>query len=115
MKAWNIEDAEEYQRSEFEERLKIRIAKSHDYASNEDILGNFKRVSKLCELLDIDVRNPFGYAQLMCVLKIDRINNLISGGKKPKNESIKDSFRDLKNYIDLSEEILIASDIIKLV
>jgi len=110
MKAWNIENAEKYQRDEFEKRLKIRINKSYDYASTEDILGNFKRVAAMCKLFNINVQEPFGYAQLMCLLKLDRINNLINNDKKPKNESVKDSFRDLKNYIDLSEEILIAEE-----
>ena len=106
---WDMKNAEKYQAEEFRQRMALRVSKSHDYASDGDILANFKRVALLCDTLNIDVRTPFGYAQLMCILKIDRINNLISSDKEAKNESIKDSFRDLKNYIDLSEEILIAS------
>ena len=76
--------------------------KGADYASDKDVLGNFKRLSSVVKTLGIDIKTPTGYALFMTLLKIDRINNLISENKDPKNESVEDSFLDGINYMKLA-------------
>ena len=75
--------------------------KGEDYAG-EDILSNFKTVSVAAKSLKIDVTTPTGYALFMVLLKISRINNLLTSGKTPNNESIADSFEDAINYMKLA-------------
>jgi hypothetical protein len=82
-------------------RQAINKKKAHDYA-DVDVLSNFKRVSLAASALKIDVAKPWGYALFMVLMKIDRYNNLLSAGKKPKNESIDDTIIDAHNYLDLS-------------
>jgi hypothetical protein len=77
-----------------EKTLDLIIAKSNDYAQEADVLSNFKIVSKVVELIKIDVKRPEGYAMLMVILKIVRIWNLKSEEKDVKNESVLDSYRD---------------------
>lgn len=79
----------------------ILISKSNDYAT-EDILSNFKRVSGAAKALNINVQTPHGYALFMSLMKLDRINNLLTSGKTPNNESIDDSFEDDINYLKLA-------------
>jgi hypothetical protein len=81
--------------------LDIMMNKSSDYA-NEDVLSNFKEVSSVVKILNIDTRTPEGYAMLMIVLKLSRINNLKKDNKDPKNESLLDSYEDMINYAKLS-------------
>ncbi len=81
------------------ERRDLHIAKSDDYATL-DVLSNFKRVSAAARALEVDAATPLGYALFMMLMKIDRINNL--NGRTPKNESLKDSFKDLMNYAELA-------------
>lgn len=76
---------------------KILKSKSHDYAT-EDVLSNFKRVSKIAKEYRFDFSSPSEYALFMACLKTDRIMNLFKGQKKPENEAIEDSFVDLLNY-----------------
>lgn len=83
--------------------------KSHDYAT-EDILSNFKRLSKAATILGITLDTPMGYALFMVLMKLDRVNNLFSKNTAPKNESVKNSFTDLLGYtllaIALDEEVV---------
>ena len=80
------------------EELEVTLGnKGHDYAT-EDVLSNFKRLSKLAKLLGLDVTTPLGYSLFMVLMKLDRICNLFFRNKTPKNESISDSFRDLIGY-----------------
>ncbi len=91
-KVYNIEIA----------RIEALNSKGHDY-STDDTLSNFKRMAKLCEILNIDVqRSPADCARYLMILKVDRWCNLVGSGKKPKNESIKDTVIDLHNYVDLA-------------
>jgi hypothetical protein len=85
-----------------EKTLDLIIAKSNDYAQEADVLSNFKIVSKVVELIKIDVKRPEGYAMLMVILKIVRIWNLKSEEKDVKNESVLDSYRDGINYFKLA-------------
>ncbi|KKL18508.1 hypothetical protein LCGC14_2474810 [marine sediment metagenome] len=83
-------------------RCGLLIEKNKDYAT-EDFLSNFKRMQKLCKVLDIDVRrSPGDNARYLMLLKMDRWCNLLSKGTPPKNESIRDTVLDLHNYIDLA-------------
>jgi len=82
--------------------IELIKTKSEDYAKDIDVLSNFKIVSKLIELIGVDVTKPEGYAMLMVLLKIVRIWNLKSANKIPNNESLLDSYKDLINYAKLS-------------
>ena len=44
---WDMKNAEKYQAEEFRQRMALRVSKSHDYASDGDILANYKRVAIL--------------------------------------------------------------------
>lgn len=81
--------------------INVLVSKSNDYAT-VDVLSNFKRLATASKALNINVNTPSGYALFMVLLKIDRINNLITSGKTPSNESIEDSFGDGINYLKLA-------------
>lgn len=83
------------------ESFEIMKSKGKDYAS-EDILSNFKRLSSIVKALNLSLDTPVGYSLFMILLKIDRINNLVSSGKEPNNESVEDSYKDGINYFKLS-------------
>lgn len=83
-------------------RYDLLIGKGHDYAT-DDVLSNFKRMNKICELLNIKTERSAGdCARFLMMLKVDRWCNLINSNKKPQNESVKDTIMDLHNYIDLA-------------
>lgn len=84
-----------------ENLISVLKNKGKDYAS-EDVLSNFKRLSTAAKALNLDVHSPEGYALYMVLMKIDRINNLLTSGKTPSNESIEDSFGDGINYLKLA-------------
>lgn len=87
----------------FKKRKELFEKKSADYAT-EDVLSNFKRVSKLMEILGVDPTCPHGIACVYILLKLDRFCNLtFRKKKKPDNEAIKDTIDDMKNYLDLME------------
>jgi hypothetical protein len=75
-------------------------SKGHDYAG-KDIFKNFKQMFQLLEILEIDMKQKEGVHMFYILLKIQRISNLLFSGKTAKNESIKDTLIDLRNYIDL--------------
>ena len=81
--------------------LELSLNKSNDYA-DQDVLSNFKRLSKAAEALNLQINTPYGYAMFMALMKLDRINNLIRLHKDPNNESTEDSFIDLINYVILA-------------
>lgn len=85
----------------FDENMEILKSKGADYATN-DILSNFKRLSGTAKALNLDISTPVGYSLFMVLLKIDRINNLLTGDKTPNNESVADSFKDGINYFQLA-------------
>lgn len=85
-----------------EKIMQVTSSKRNDYASNDDVLLNFKGVSEAAKALGIDVTDPSQYALFMVTLKIKRITNLINSGKTPNNESIEDSFLDGINYFKLA-------------
>jgi len=81
--------------------LDIMQSKGADYA-NTDVLSNFKEVSTVVKTLNIDTGTPEGYAMLMIILKLSRINNLKKDNKDPTNESLLDSYEDMINYAKLA-------------
>lgn len=81
--------------------IEIIKKKQLDYA-DIDVLSNFKRLSTVVKTLNLNLNNPVSYALFMSLLKIDRINNLLSSEKEPSNESIEDSFIDLLGYAKLA-------------
>lgn len=91
-------------------RIAISKKKSEDYANNEDVLSNFKRMSAAAQALNLDVKTPHGYALFMVLLKLDRFNNLAKDGKKPNFESLLDTVQDAHNYLDLSYACYIEGD-----
>ena len=82
--------------------IEVTSSKRHDYAAEEDVLSNFKGVSKAAESLGIDIGDPTQYALFMVILKIARLTNLLNAQKEPNNESIDDSFMDGINYMKLA-------------
>jgi len=80
----------------------LNKGKSQDYASTEDVLANFKRLSEAAKILGIDITTPYGYSMFMVLQKIDRINNLCKKGTTAVNESMQDSFVDALNYLLLT-------------
>ncbi len=72
-----------------EEKL---LVKSHDYATEKDLLSNFYKTAVVTNFLPEQViLNQLG-------IKIIRLGELIGKGKEPLNESITDNLIDLSNY-----------------
>jgi hypothetical protein len=70
----------------------ILIKKNSDYSDSTDALSNFKKVG---DLRFTGAEDPVIVA---INTKIVRLNNLLSSGKIPNNESIADTLVDLSNY-----------------
>lgn len=85
-----------------EKIMQVTTSKRNDYASDFDVLLNFKGVAEAAKALGIDITDPSQYALFMVILKIKRITNLINSKKTPNNESIEDSFLDGINYFKLA-------------
>lgn len=85
--------------TEFE--LSILDSKGNDYASEEDVLKNFKEVSTMCNILNIDSRTLYGTHLFYIVLKLQRLCNLLTSDKVAMNESISDTISDFRNYLAL--------------
>lgn len=81
--------------------MDVLKSKAGDYAT-EDVLSNFKRLSGAAKMLNINVHSPEGYSLFMVLMKLDRINNLLTKEKTPNNEGVKDSYGDGINYLKLS-------------
>ena len=83
-----------------ESSLALSQTKAHDYAS-EDVLANFKRVARIGKEYKITFANAYEYALFMVLMKLDRLQNLLTQNKKPKNESLMDTIQDAFNYLML--------------
>lgn len=81
--------------------LELLKSKGADYASEGDVLKNFKTMHVLINELEIDTTTLNGVHLFYILLKIQRISNLLGNKKTPKNESIQDTLIDLRNYVDL--------------
>jgi len=89
----------------FTKRYALFDKKQHDYAT-EDCLSNFKRISRLCKELNINVATPEGTNLFYITMKFDRLCNLVHKGTTPQNESLDDTLNDIQNYIDLLRGLL---------
>lgn len=76
--------------------------KNHDYADKDHPFQAFEYVSEFVSFLGTHDRiHPDTVFQVFIGTKLCRITNLISQGCDPENESLRDSFIDLINYIAL--------------
>ena len=89
----------------FNKRKALFEKKVHDYAT-QDCLSNFYRMSKICDVLQPNVRTPIGTCMFYILIKLDRLNNLLHKDGKPQNESLDDTLNDMQNYIDLLRALL---------
>jgi len=80
--------------SYFDEDMKLLKAKGHDYAGDEDALGNLRRFG----LLGIIVRLSDKFSRIEQFAK--------SGAISVKGESIADTLRDIRNYAFLAQIFL---------
>ncbi len=81
--------------------IELLKSKGYDYASDGDVLKNFKQMNSLIKLLEVDMGKVEGIHMFYVLLKIQRLCNLLFSGKVAKNESIQDTLIDLRNYTDL--------------
>lgn len=89
----------------YRRRTELLRTKGHDY-STEDTLENFKRISAVLKALKVPMYEPWGVAMFHILHKADRVVNLVAQGRTPKNESVRDTLDDMRNYIDLLEGLL---------
>ena len=87
-------------------RMALSRSKGHDYAT-EDILANFKRMYKACDIYDLQPGKRIEDVFLFYILiKLDRTVNLLHADKKPNNESLDDTMQDIGLYIELMRAYL---------
>jgi len=94
-----------------ERKMRIRIAKAHDYA-NQDCLANFKVMAAVAGALQrhgytIDITRPWGVAMWHMLHKMVRLLQLYNSNTNPQNESAIDSHDDLEEYSELAKECYI--------
>jgi len=90
-----------------ERRLGIIHQRSEEYASETDVLSNFKRVAEICSILGVNTREPFGCILYMKVHKLDRLCNMLYDRVNPTiTPTIQDTLDDDRNYTDLLEALL---------
>lgn len=85
-------------RSYFDEDMALLQAKGHDYSGEQDALGNLRRFG----LYGIIVRLSDKFSRLEQFAK--------SGDLKVKDESIRDTLRDIRNYAFLAQIFLDGED-----
>lgn len=78
-----------------EEMGNLHNKKNFDYSRSDDPYSNFKEAAKAA---GCDVDTVF---RVLIGIKIARLNELLSSGKTPNNESIQDSRMDLTMYCAL--------------
>jgi hypothetical protein len=76
----------------------IHDSKNADYANDPNPLANFERAKELISWFNSDEDKTFAG---IIGIKLARLAELLSSGKKPNNESIDDTFIDLANYVIL--------------
>ena len=78
--------------NEFTDKMRsVILSKSEDYATENDVLSNFKLAGAICGL------TPELNCLSLIATKVARLGVLLQG-KVPNNESIQDSVLDLANY-----------------
>lgn len=73
----------------------IHDAKSHDYAQESNKYSNFEYAAMISERFSDPIDRVFA---TQIGIKMARLAELTSAGKKPKNETVQDTRRDLANY-----------------
>lgn len=91
----NLEQQEKILDNFYAKRMEVMHAKSLDYASDRDVLDNFKNVAAIVGV------TPAQQCLSLITVKVSRIGNLLSSGKTPSNEALEDSILDMANYTDL--------------
>jgi len=81
--------------------LDLIYKKGGDYASEKDVLLNFKVLGEVVKILKVDTTIPLGVSVFYMILKIQRLCNLVFSDKEPNNESVQDTLIDLINYVKL--------------
>jgi len=92
------EDRDALIESYFAEDMKLLQAKGHDYSGQQDALGNLRRFG----LYGIIVRLSDKFSRLEQFAK--------SGALQVKDESIRDTLRDIRNYAFLAQIFLDGND-----
>ena len=92
----------------YERALKVTMSKRQDYTTNSqaDNHENFKRAAEVISWFNKD--RDKAYVNHIAT-KLARLSALLSDYRKPKNESIEDSFIDLINYCALWAEDRLSS------
>lgn len=94
----NAADRDALIRAYFDEDMALLQAKGHDYSGEQDALGNLRR---------------FGLYGIIVRLsdKFSRLEQFAKGGElKVKDESIRDTLRDIRNYAFLAQIFLDGED-----
>lgn len=78
-----------------ESMLSIHEKKSHDYAADNNVYSNFEYAAQVAAPFKDPVHKVFA---TMLGIKLARLAELLSSNKKPKNESVKDTFIDGPTY-----------------
>jgi len=86
----NYKSEKELSEKFFKECHSILLKKANDYAKDEDVFSNFKKIAFTC---DIPIEKTF---VMFMEVKLARIMELIK--KDAKNESTEDSLKDIANY-----------------
>lgn len=97
---------DQFVRDLVESSLTLSGSKRHDYAT-EDVLANFKRLTKVAKVYKLDFSREHHYPLFMVLMKLDRVQNLLSQGRTPKNESLQDTMKDAVNYLFLTFACLV--------
>ena len=94
------------------EALELNEKKSNDYASDDETLKNFKQMSSVLNAYGI--KPPFTaskWALIMCLMKIQRLFNLIQSHKIQCNETLDDTLKDLMLYAALGRACLMDEEV----
>ena len=80
--------------------------KNQDYSNGSDFFSNFKRVSKMASAVLQKNIEAWEIGVIFDLVKLDRICNIVIKKQTPKNEKLRESFCDKKNYNDLMEGMI---------
>ncbi len=79
----------------FDRCIDLMRSKSNDYAEGGDAFLNFKTAAQIAGI------SPEQTLLTLLGMKMSRLTQLISKGKKAKNESVEDTMLDIINYVVL--------------
>lgn len=104
-----IDEGLKKMKERYQQKVKIRKSKAHDYAKDADCLNNFKVMASIAKVLknhgmSIPIDRPEGVAFWHLLHKYVRVLNLWTNNELPENESLLDSHIDLQIYDELALE-----------